>query len=200
MAFRSRQLSHTILEKKSLTYNGKDYEILPLFLALRDLYASLPFFDELKTCTEMLEKDPQDATALFQKAVLLYKARRFEAALQLIAQVLEIVPDDYRVWYNRGVILSEMGRLEEALDAYNRTIELEPSFEIAWDNKGVVLARLGRFEEALEDLRKSPFETSPNMLKPGQEKVQSFPPLAVKKKHLKLTFQPSKSDLIILKP
>ena len=57
----------------------------------------------------MLEKNPQDATALFQKAVLLYKARRFETALQLTAQVLEIVPDDYRVWYNRGVILSGNG-------------------------------------------------------------------------------------------
>jgi tetratricopeptide (TPR) repeat protein len=136
--------------EKILTYDGKNYEILPLFLAARDLYASLPLFKELLSCTEMLEKDPKDATALFQKAVLLYKARRFEAALKLTAHVLEIVPDDYRVWYNRGVILSEMGQLEEALAAYNRTIELGPAFEIAWDNKGVTLAKLGRFKEALE--------------------------------------------------
>jgi tetratricopeptide (TPR) repeat protein len=136
--------------EKILTYDGKNYEILPLFLAAGDLYASLPFFKELQACTEMLEKDPKDATALFQKAVLLYKARRFEDALKLTAHVLEIVPDDYRVWYNRGVILSEMGQLEEALAAYNRTIELEPAFEIAWDNKGVTLAKLGRFKEALE--------------------------------------------------
>lgn len=139
---------------KILAVNGNKYEILPLFLAIRDLYASIPFFDELKACTEMLEKDPQNPTALFQKAVLLYKARRFEDALQLIEQVLEMVPDDFRVWYNRGVILSEMGRLEEAVDAYDKAIGLEPAFEIAWDNKGVVLARLGRLEEALEAYEK----------------------------------------------
>ena len=141
-------------ETKTLTTDGKKYEILPLFLAVRDLYASLPFFDELRDQTEMLEKDPQNATALFQKAILIYKAGRFETALKLIEQVLEIVPDDFRVWYNRGVILSEMGRLEEAIDAYDRVIELEPAFEIAWDNKGVVLARLGRLEEALEGYEK----------------------------------------------
>ena len=141
-------------ETKILTFDGKNYEIQPLFLAARDLYASLPFFKEFQECTERLERNPEDATALFQKAVLLYKTRRFEAALQLIAQVLKIVPDDYRVWYNRGVILEEMGLTEEALAAYNRTIELEPSFEIAWDNKGVVLARLGRSEEALETYEK----------------------------------------------
>ncbi|AKB75227.1 hypothetical protein MSLAZ_1966 [Methanosarcina lacustris Z-7289] len=141
-------------ETKTLTVDGKQYEILPIFLAVRDLYASLPFFDELQTCTEMLEKDPQNATALFQKALLIYKTGRFEAALQLTEQVLEIVPDDFRVWYNRGVILSEMGRLEEAIDAYDRVIELEPAFEIAWDNKGVVLARLGRLRDALETYEK----------------------------------------------
>jgi tetratricopeptide (TPR) repeat protein len=139
---------------KSLTFHGKKYEILPIFLAVRDIYASLPFFEELQYCTERLEKDPQDATALFQKAVLMYKARRFETALQLTAQVLKIAPEDHRIWYNRGVILSELGRLEEALAAYDRTIELEPTFEVAWDNKGVVLARLGRFEEALETYEK----------------------------------------------
>ncbi len=137
-----------------LTFDGKNYEILPLFLAARKLYASLPLFEELEACTEMLERNPQDATALFQKAVLLYKARRFETALQLTAQVLGIVPDDYRVWYNRGVIFLEMGRLEEAIAAYDRAIELEPAFKIAWDNKGVALSRLGRFEEALETYEK----------------------------------------------
>jgi len=96
---------------KSLTFHGENYEILPIFLAVRDLYASLPFFEELQYCTERLEKDPQDATALFQKAVLMYKTRRFETALQLTAQVLKIAPEDHRVWYNRGVILSELGRL-----------------------------------------------------------------------------------------
>ena len=135
---------------KMLTFDGKNYELLPLFLAARDLYASLPFFKELQECTEMLETNPEDITARFQKSVLLYKARRFEAALQLTTQILKAAPDDYKVWYNRGVILGEMGRLEEALEAYNRTIELEPAFEVSWDNIGVVLARLGRFEEALE--------------------------------------------------
>ncbi len=135
---------------KMLIFDRKNYEILPLFLAARDLYASLPFFKELQECTEILEKNPEDATALFQKSVLFYKARRFEAALQLTAQVLKVTHEDYKVWYNRGVILGEMGRLEEALEAYNRAIKLEPAFEITWDNKGVVLARLGRFEEALE--------------------------------------------------
>lgn len=141
-------------ETKTLKVDGKKYEILPLFRAIRDLYASFPFFNELQACTEMLEKDPRNATALFQKAILLYKATRFETALQLINRVLEIVPDDFRVWYNRGVILSEMGRLKEAIDAYDRVIELEPAFEIAWDNKGVVLSRLGRLGEALETYEK----------------------------------------------
>lgn len=139
---------------KTLTFNKNKFEILPLFLAIRDLYASFPFFDELKACTEMLEKDSQNATALFQKSTLLYKAKRFEDAVHLTGQVLEMVPDDFRVWYNRGVILSEMGRLEEAVGAYDKAIGLEPAFEIAWDNKGVILARLGRLEEALEAYEK----------------------------------------------
>ena len=132
------------------TFNGKGYGFMPLFLAVRELYASLPLYGELKSCSEILQKDPENATALFQKAVLLDRAGRFEEALQMTGKVLEIVPDDYRVWYNRGVILGEMGRLEEALEAYEQTIKLEPAFEIAWDNKGVILARLGRYEEALE--------------------------------------------------
>ncbi len=132
------------------TFNGKEYGLKPLFLAVRELYSSLPLYGELKSCSEILQKDPENATVLFQKAVLLDRAGRFEEALQLTGKVLEIVPDDYRVWYNRGVILGEMGRLEEALEAYDRVIRLEPAFEIAWDNKGVILTRLGRYEEALE--------------------------------------------------
>ncbi len=138
-------------ETRILSFDTKNYEILPLFLAARDLYATLPFYKELQQCTEILEMNPEDSTALFQKSVLLYKARRYEAALKLTSQILEVVPEDYRVWYNRGVILAEMGRLEEALEAYNKAIDLEPTFEIPWDNKGVVLARLGRLEEALEN-------------------------------------------------
>jgi tetratricopeptide (TPR) repeat protein len=138
-------------ETSILTSDTKNYEILPLFLAARDLYATLPFFKELQQCSEILEMNPEDPTARFQKSVLFYKARRYETALRLTAQVLEDVPEDYRVWYNRGVILAEMGRLEEALEAYNRAIDLEPTFEIPWDNKGVVLARLGRLEEALDN-------------------------------------------------
>jgi len=132
------------------TFNGKEYGLVPLFRAVRDLYASLPLYGELKTCSEMLQEDPENATALFQKAVLLDRAGRFETALQLTGEVLEIVPDDYKVWYNRGVILGKLGRLEEALEAYDLAIKLEPAFEIAWDNKGVILTRLGRYEEALE--------------------------------------------------
>jgi tetratricopeptide (TPR) repeat protein len=139
---------------KILTFDTKNYEILPLLLAARDLYSTLPFFKELQQCTEILEMNPEDSTALFQKSVLLYKAKRYEAALKLTAQVLEDLSEDYRVWYNRGVILAEMGRLEEALEAYNKAIDLEPAFEIPWDNKGVVLAKLGRFEEALETYEK----------------------------------------------
>lgn len=136
--------------KGIFTFNGKEYGFMPLFLAVRELYTSLPLYGELKSCSEILQKDPENATALFQKAVLLDRAGRFEEALRMTGKVLEIVPDDYRVWYNRGVILGEMGRLEEALEAYDRVIRLEPAFEIAWDNKGVILTRLGRYEEALE--------------------------------------------------
>lgn len=138
-------------ETKILSFGTKNYEILPLLLAVMDLYATLPFFKELQQCVEILEMNPEDSTALFQKSVLFYKARRYEAALKLTSRILEVVPEDYRVWYNRGVILEEMGRLEEALEAYNKAIDLEPTFEIPWDNKGVVLARLGRLEEALEN-------------------------------------------------
>ncbi|MEH1822101.1 MAG: tetratricopeptide repeat protein [Nostoc sp.] len=86
---------------------------------------------------------------MFQQAMVLQDAGKFNEAVDYYNNVLAIDPCHVESWINKGLALWRLEYHEAALQSYNSALEFEPRNAIAWMNKGNTLSSLGQDEEAL---------------------------------------------------
>jgi tetratricopeptide (TPR) repeat protein len=89
------------------------------------------------------------AKLLFERGILLYAAKEYEAAIASYDQALKFKPDKHEAWNNRGIALGNLGRLEEEIASYDQALKFKPDDHQAWNNRGIALGNLGRLEEAI---------------------------------------------------
>ena len=103
----------------------------------------------LATCDKALASDPYNEASLSQRAVLLRRLGRPDAALESVDALLRLRPDDPKILVRRAHILSDLERREEALDAAERALARSPDAPVALNARGMALERLGRYADAL---------------------------------------------------
>lgn len=103
----------------------------------------------LATCDEALASDPGNEASLSERATLLRRLGRPDAALESVDALLRIRPDDPKILVRRAHILSDLERREEALDAAERALVRSPDAPVALNARGMALERLGRYADAL---------------------------------------------------
>lgn len=121
------------------------------YLAARDRGAAYPCDLAIQVARDPL--DPAALTrALVNRALILTREDRLEAALKDLDSALETAPDDPRVYGNRGNLLLRMGRPQDALAAHGRAIELAPDDPTGYYNRAFVWLALGEETRARADV------------------------------------------------
>ena len=117
--------------------------------ANQSLETSLNYYDEI------LEIDPEDAGALFNKSFILRWLGRTGEALDAADRAVELSPENIDFRWQRAELLSMLGRYNESDLAFDETIEMIPaksSRKLAevWTFKGFNFMGQNNYEEALE--------------------------------------------------
>ncbi len=83
------------------------------------------------------------------RALCLFKLRRFDAALAAYDAALARTPDSVDLWHDRAVVLTAMQRFDEALASIDQALRRDPESPHALLAKGKLLCELNRVGEGL---------------------------------------------------
>ena len=112
--------------------------------------AAMARMQEACACFDsVLAREPENPSALYNRANALSALGRFGPALADYEKLLSHAPDHANAWNNRGNALNRTARPEEALESFERALALRPNLMEAHYNRGTVLQELGRNIEAL---------------------------------------------------
>jgi protein O-GlcNAc transferase len=98
---------------------------------------------------------PDDATLMFDYAVLLMQMARRQDAATLLREVRRRIPDDTRALLALAVCLRADGGLEEALQIAEEATKRLPHDAAAWMLRGSIEVRAGRYARAETALRRA---------------------------------------------
>jgi tetratricopeptide (TPR) repeat protein len=117
--------------------------------------------EAIKYHEKALETNPKDLTALWNKALFLSDAHRYEEAIECYDEISKLNPNSSNVWYNLGTVFNRLAKYEEAIKMFDKAIELDPNSSWTWENKGLALENLGKYNEAIKCYDKA-IELDPN--------------------------------------
>jgi cytochrome c-type biogenesis protein CcmH/NrfG len=109
----------------------------------------------------LLDKNPDDALALFLLASVYARSERFGLALTLFQRVAGIRPDRAEAWNNVGMALQGLHRSEEARAAFLKAKKLDPKAPGYPANVALTFMEQRDYRKALEWCAKA-FEIEPN--------------------------------------
>lgn len=110
---------------------------------------------------KILDKDPENQSALFNLAYSLTDLGQYDNAIACYKKILELGSRDANVLNNIGVVYARKPDDDEALRWYHRSLELKPNDALTLANISKALRRKGKFDEAFEYLKKS-LDVEPN--------------------------------------
>ena len=114
-------------------------------------------FDYAIECFDkILEKDPNDFVALYNKGLALDKKGNLKDANRYYTLTLENT--DYKdadALLKKGIVHGELNEPKQAMECFDKLIEIEPNHAIAWHNKGVVFQEMKEDKKAQKCFRKA---------------------------------------------
>jgi len=118
--------------------------------------------EALEAYNSVIAQNPQDITALLDKANVLSKLQRHEEALGIYEQAVSINENSHLTWLGKGNALFALRKYPEALAAFNRAVKVQPKSYISWHNRGSLLRDgLKDLPEAIASYDRS-LEINPN--------------------------------------
>lgn len=104
----------------------------------------------LRCVDEALQINPNNGTALFNKAWSLVDLGRPTEAIKYADKALEINPNNVYAWYNKAWAHHLLHQIEEALTCCNKMIEIDPEFT-EWAEKMKSRIKNREFPEHLSE-------------------------------------------------
>lgn len=118
--------------------------------------------EALAAYDRVIENNPENITALLDKANVLSKLKRHQEALANYEQAIAINEDSHLAWLGKGNALFVMRQYPESLAAFNRTVKIQPKSYISWHNRGSLLRDgLKKLPEAIASYDRA-LEINPN--------------------------------------
>jgi tetratricopeptide (TPR) repeat protein len=102
----------------------------------------------------ILAKDPRDAEALNNLAVIYKRQDKLQDALGALIEAIDIDPTRAEFHYNIGNIHKQTGNLKAASMAYSKVVELDPNYVHAYNNLGTIYDQLHEYNKAYNMFRK----------------------------------------------
>jgi tetratricopeptide (TPR) repeat protein len=107
------------------------------------------------------------AAALANRALVLLRADRLQAALQDLDAAVQATPDNAQLHGNRGNLLLRLNRLTEALAAHDRAVALAPEDPASYYNRAFSYQALGDSARASADVASAEVLLSGGPQRPG---------------------------------
>jgi len=133
------------------------------FMKLGNFYFESKDYEKaIEQYKEVLEKEPENANALFNRGRAYEEKGYHDKAIEDYDIYLEkINPSEAAAYNNRGLAYDELKQHERAIDDYNKAIELDPNNGTAYSNRGLAYGGLKQHERAIDDYNKA-IELDPN--------------------------------------
>ena len=97
------------------------------------------------------------------KAMSLFKERKYKEAIDAFHSVLETEPDNADIYNNLGVAYSCLANFEQAENYYVKAIELDPQLAQAYINISALYYNAGDLASALGTLQRGSYELQDNL-------------------------------------
>ena len=112
------------------------------------LLESEKFREAIKAYERVLEIDPNNVSAWYNKGLALNNIRKYDEAVQSYDKVLEIDEKNTGTLNAKGLALEGLGRFDEAIQSYDKVLEIDEKNIDALYNKSNAHHVLGRYQEA----------------------------------------------------
>ena len=106
----------------------KDFVLIHLFNAAKDLLDSGDYEEALKVYDKIIEVNPKYAGFWKNKGIFLSTLQRPLEALECYDKGLQLDAKNAGIWYNKGFLLASLGRDKESSECLQRSIELDPKY------------------------------------------------------------------------
>lgn len=108
--------------------------------------------DSVTLWTRVLEIDPVNSVALFNRGYALSDLNELDKAWADFEAVEKIVPRDPNIYNERGVIHFKREEWDAALTEFGKSIAVDPRFPLGYLNRGILWGRRGEYGKAVADL------------------------------------------------
>lgn len=138
-------------EKYKKDTEWRDKVLLKTYTHLATVYYQMG--DEMQTLnasSKIIELDPEDGMAYYNRGSIYSNLGLYEKALQDLNRTIELMPDYPSAYNNRGLVHEKMEHFTEAIDDFNKAIELENS-PVAYYNRANTRFEQGEYKLALDD-------------------------------------------------
>ena len=109
--------------------------------------------ETLDTAEKQATKKEDQTMVVFERAMMLDRAKRYDEAEAAFKKVLDADPNNALTLNNYGFMLADRGvRLDEALGMIRKAVQLEPTNYAYLDSLGWVYFRLGQYGPAEDNL------------------------------------------------
>lgn len=106
-----------------------------------------------RTYRVMLQRNPQNATALHRMGIVSSKMGKHDAATKYLMEAVKIQPDNSKYLTDLGYALYLQNDLPAAEIALEESIKRDPSSKRSFNNMSLVLGHQGRIDEAYQVAR-----------------------------------------------
>lgn len=98
---------------------------------------------EIAELTELIEINPQDALAYYNRGVVKFELKDYQGAIADYTKAIEIDPMDAITYSNRCGAKLNLGNNKGAIDDCNKALEIDPKIAIAYNNRGIAKRKFG---------------------------------------------------------
>lgn len=138
-------------EKYKKDTDWRDKVLLKTYMHLAKVYYTTDNdIETLNACTKIIELDPKDGMAYYNRGSLYSRMGMYEKALNDLNQTIELLPDYASAYNNRGLVHEKMEHYTEALADFDKATELEDS-PIVYFNRGNTYFEMEDYQNALND-------------------------------------------------
>jgi Ca-activated chloride channel family protein len=161
-----------------------------------DLYKQQQYQQAEAVYSEVLEKEPSNNTAKYNRAIAVYKQGRADEAVKVFDDLAFKAEDNEMkstAYYNKGAILSAQKKLEESIEAYKNTLRHNPGDKEARENLQKAMIELRKKRPQKKDDKKKQQQQKPQPKMNQKEAEQRLKLLEQKEKEVQQRLQKEKS-------
>ncbi|MGF6312959.1 hypothetical protein ABIB82_007055 [Bradyrhizobium sp. i1.8.4] len=105
----------------------------------------------IKSLNDRLDKNPDDAAALYRRGQVYASKGAYDLAVKDFTNSLRLNPKDVEAYNNRCWVRTVIGDLQAALKDCNEALRLRPNFVDALDSRGLMNLKGGQNKNAIAD-------------------------------------------------